>query len=73
MSVGLLLKCLELDLPRPDALFLFYPSLLCEMFPSPSRLICLIDPMVMFPFLMRCQSLAVRLFFQAVPLAYALG
>ena len=53
LSVGLFLKCVELDLPRPDCLFLFYPSLLCEMFPSPSRLICLIDPMVMFPFLMR--------------------
>jgi hormone-sensitive lipase len=53
LSVGLFLKCLEMNLPRPDAMFLFYPSLLCEMYPSPSRLISLIDPMVMFPFLIR--------------------
>ena len=54
LAVGLLHLCIKNGLPQPDSLFLAYPSLLCNMFPSPSRLMCLFDPMVMFPFLLRC-------------------
>ncbi|XP_059082509.1 hormone-sensitive lipase-like [Tigriopus californicus] len=54
LSVGLILQCIQLSLPKPDHLVAFYPSLLCQMYPSPSRLICLLDPLVMFPCLLRC-------------------
>ncbi len=53
-SAGITIKCLTLGLRAPDAMLLMYPSLLCQMYPSPSRMVCLFDPMVMFPFLLRC-------------------
>lgn len=53
-SVGLATQCIQLGIAKPDALVLIYPSLLCQMYPSPSRLICLFDPLVMFPCLLRC-------------------
>ena len=53
-AMGLTLKCLKSGIRPPDHLMLMYPSLLCEMYPSPSRLVCLFDPIVMFPFLLRC-------------------
>jgi hormone-sensitive lipase len=53
-SAGLAYKCLQNGLRPPDSLLLIYPSLLCYMYPSPSRLIALFDPLVMFPFLLRC-------------------
>ena len=45
---------LQMSLPKPDAIMAIYPALLCSMQPSPSRLVCLIDPLVMFPSLLRC-------------------
>lgn len=47
------MMCLKNGIRPPDSLLLIYPSLLCQMYPSPSRLISLFDPLVMFPFLMR--------------------
>ncbi len=43
-----------MSIPRPDQIVAIYPSLLCQMDPSPSRMVTLIDPLVMLPFLMRC-------------------
>ena len=54
LGAGLVLQCAQLSLPRPDHLVGFYPSLLCQMYPSPSRLVSLLDPLVMFPCLLRC-------------------
>lgn len=53
-ALGLTLMCLKTGIRPPDSLLLMYPSLLCQMYPSPSRLMSLFDPLVMFPFLMRC-------------------
>ena len=53
-SVGLTLLCLRHGIRLPDSLMLIYPALLCQMYPSPSRLMTLFDPLVTFPFLMRC-------------------
>eukprot|EP00095_Tigriopus_kingsejongensis_P004630 maker-scaffold291_size219542-snap-gene-0.13 protein:Tk04630 transcript:maker-scaffold291_size219542-snap-gene-0.13-mRNA-1 annotation:"hypothetical protein DAPPUDRAFT_103849" len=39
LSIGLILQCIQLSLPKPDHLLAFYPSLLCQMYPSPSRLV----------------------------------
>ena len=54
LAVGLIRFCIENSLPQPETIFLAYPSLLCRMFPSPSRLLTLLDPLVVFPFLLRC-------------------
>ena len=54
LAVGLAHLCIRHSLPEPEVMFLAYPSLLCQMFPSPSRLLTLCDPLVMFPFLLRC-------------------
>ena len=53
-AMGLTYLCIKEGIRAPDNLVLMYPSLLCEMYPSPSRLVCLFDPLVMFPFLLRC-------------------
>ena len=53
-AMGLTYLCLQHGIRPPDNLVLMYPSMLCEMYPSPSRLVCLFDPLVMFPFLLRC-------------------
>ena len=53
-SAGLTLMCLRHGIRPPDSLILIYPSLLCQMYPSPSRLMSLFDPLVTFPFLLRC-------------------
>ena len=61
-SVGLTLLCLRHGIRLPDSLILIYPALLCQMYPSPSRLMTLFDPLVTFPFLMRClNSLVVHM------------
>ena len=54
LAIGLTLQCIQMSLPKPDAIMAIYPALLCSMQPSPSRMICLIDPLVMFPSLLRC-------------------
>ena len=51
---GLTYMCLKNGIRPPNSLILIYPSLLTQMYPSPSRFISLFDPLVMFPFLMRC-------------------
>ena len=54
LGIGLTLQCIQMSLPKPDAIMAIYPALLCSMQPSPSRMVCLIDPLVMFPSLLRC-------------------
>ena len=54
LAIGLTLQCIQMSLPKPDAIMAIYPALLCSMQPSPSRMVCLIDPLVMFPSLLRC-------------------
>jgi len=49
-----LLKCLTNHIRSPDALLLEYAALLIQFYPSPSRLLSLIDPLLMFGILLRC-------------------
>merc|ERR1711862_227551 len=42
------------DIGKPDAVVLSYAALLIQFYPSPSRLLSLIDPLLMFGILLRC-------------------
>ncbi|XP_012274425.1 hormone-sensitive lipase [Orussus abietinus] len=53
-------KCLELNIRKPDGLFLAYTPMLVEFVPSPSRLLCLTDPMLPFGFMMNCLKAYVK-------------
>ncbi|CAG2066729.1 unnamed protein product, partial [Timema podura] len=48
------MKCIELGLRIPDGLFLAYIPVLVSFVPSPSRLLCFMDPLLPFGFMMRC-------------------
>ena len=50
------MKCIYHNLPGPSSLFLHYPALVVKIFPSPSRLMSLLDPLAMFPLLLRCMN-----------------
>lgn len=50
------LKCLDLGLPLPKGLFLAYVPTLIDLVPSPARLLCMMDPLLPFGFLMRCMK-----------------
>ena len=54
--LGVTLQCIRHNLPGPNNLCLFYPAMIVQTFPSPSRLISLLDPLGMFPFLLRCMN-----------------
>lgn len=54
LNIGVTLKCIELGIRPPDGLFMAYVPLLMSFVPSPSRLLCLMDPLLPFGFLMRC-------------------
>ena len=72
LVVGLTHQCITLDLPRPNAIALFYPSLLSQTYPSPSRLMTMFDTMAMFPLLLRCvNSYANPGYIKSLPRTYA--
>lgn len=48
------LKCIEMGLPLPKGLFIAYVPTLVDFVPSPSRLLCMMDPLLPFGFLLRC-------------------
>nr|CAD7570308.1 unnamed protein product [Timema californicum] len=54
LNVGVTMKCIELGLRIPDGLFLAYVPVLVSFVPSPSRLLCFMDPLLPFGFMMRC-------------------
>lgn len=54
LCIGLTMKCLELGLRVPDGLFLAYVPVVVSFIPSPARLLCLMDPLLPFGFLMGC-------------------
>ena len=47
-------KAIVNNIRRPDAVVLSYAALLIQFYPSPSRLLSLIDPILMFGILLRC-------------------
>ncbi|CAF4875604.1 unnamed protein product [Pieris macdunnoughi] len=54
LLAGCILRILESDIRVPEGLFMAYAPLLVSFIPSPSRLLCLMDPLLPFGFMMRC-------------------
>jgi hormone-sensitive lipase len=54
LSLTTTLKCIDMKIRKPDGVFLAYCPILVAMDPSPSRLLCLMDPLIPFGFMMRC-------------------
>lgn len=52
--MALAMKCIELGLRPPTGIFMAYAPVLVSFVPSPSRLLCLMDPLLPFGFMMRC-------------------
>lgn len=56
LLTGVVLRCIKNNIPLPNSLCLCYPALVVGAFPSPSRMLSLIDPLGRFPFLLRCMN-----------------
>lgn len=54
LIAGCTLKILTSGLKPPEGLFMAYAPLLVSFIPSPARLLCLMDPLLPFGFMMRC-------------------
>lgn len=54
LNLALTLKCIDYKIRRPDGVFLIYCPVKMSFDPSPARLLCLMDPLLPFGFLMRC-------------------
>lgn len=54
LCIGVALKCIEYGIRAPDGVFLAYSPTLVSFVPSPARLLCLMDPLLPFGFMMRC-------------------
>lgn len=54
LCLTIAIKCIELGIKKPDGIFLAYCPVRVSFDPSPARLICLMDPLLPFGFLMRC-------------------
>lgn len=48
------LKCIDMKIRKPDGVFIAYCPVLVGFDPSPSRLLCMMDPLIPYGFLMRC-------------------
>lgn len=48
------LKCIDSNVRKPDGVFIAYCPVLVSADPSPSRMLCMMDPLLPFGFLMRC-------------------
>jgi hypothetical protein len=56
LNIGVAMKCIELGIQPPAGLFLAYVPVLLSLVPSPSRLLCLMDPLLPFGFMIRCMK-----------------
>lgn len=54
LSLATVLKCIDVKIRKPDGIFIAYCPVLVGFDPSPSRLLCLMDPLLPFGFMMRC-------------------
>lgn len=54
LNLALTLKCIDYKIRRPDGVFMIYCPVKMSFDPSPARLLCLLDPLLPFGFLMRC-------------------
>ena len=54
LCLALTLKCMEMEIRKPDGIFLAYTPTVLQFFPSPSRFLGLFEPMLTFGFMMCC-------------------
>ncbi|KAI4483684.1 hypothetical protein M0804_007944 [Polistes exclamans] len=54
LNLGMTLKCLQMNIRKPDGIFMAYTPILVEFVTSPSRLLSLTDLLLPFGFMMRC-------------------
>ncbi|XP_058447335.1 hormone-sensitive lipase isoform X2 [Malaya genurostris] len=54
LNLGCVMRCIEMGVRLPDGIFLAYCPVLISFVPSPARMLCLMDPLLPFGFLMRC-------------------
>lgn len=54
LNLACVMKCIEMGVRKPDGVFMAYCPVLVNFDPSPSRLLCLMDPLLPFGFMMRC-------------------
>lgn len=56
LNLGATLKCLQLNIRRPDGIFMAYTPVFIDFVPSPSRLFSLTDTLLPFGFMVRCMK-----------------
>lgn len=54
LILATVLKCIGMKIRKPDGIFSAYCPVLVGFDPSPSRLLCMMDPLLPFGFMMRC-------------------
>ncbi|XP_058823346.1 hormone-sensitive lipase [Topomyia yanbarensis] len=54
LNLGCVMRCIETGVRRPNGIFLAYCPVLISFVPSPARMLCLMDPLLPFGFMMRC-------------------
>lgn len=54
LCLAALLKCIDMKIRKPDGILIAYCPIIVGFDPSPSRLLCMLDPLLPFGFMMRC-------------------
>lgn len=54
LCLATLLKCIDMNIRKPDGILIAYCPIIVGFDPSPSRLLCMLDPLLPFGFMMRC-------------------
>uniref|UniRef100_A0A182QFL5 Hormone-sensitive lipase n=1 Tax=Anopheles farauti TaxID=69004 RepID=A0A182QFL5_9DIPT len=54
LNLGCAMRAIEHGIRRPDGIFIAYCPVLISFVPSPARMLCLMDPLLPFGFMMRC-------------------
>ncbi|XP_076246671.1 hormone-sensitive lipase [Calliopsis andreniformis] len=54
LNLAVTLKCIELNIRKPNGLFMAYSPVFVDFILSPSRLLCVTDPLLPMGFLIRC-------------------
>ncbi|CAH0560948.1 unnamed protein product [Brassicogethes aeneus] len=54
LILSMTLKCIHLNIPLPMGIFVAYVPTVVNFIPSPARLLCMMDPLLPFGFMMRC-------------------
>ncbi|GAB6027406.1 hypothetical protein CHUAL_001677 [Chamberlinius hualienensis] len=56
LLTGVIIKSIEFGIRKPDGFLSIYTPFLFKCIPSPSRVLCLMDPLLPFGFMMRCMK-----------------